>query len=274
MNTNNLFFNIFYCSEGIYEDHLKKTAGTSRHHKMLLVTGGNAKVVIGENKFFLKKGSLVYYSPALPSGVEIYVNEPLSFLTVFFNYVDVVFNDGKFYSSADEANNLPFQVVQSLIDFTSVEACFKKLVNTWQAKLPGYEFISKTLFQEILILIIYNGNNKNSNYAASLKVEKIIQYMREHIGLKISLDDLAEMGHISTFYLAKIFKEITGYPVIEYFNKIKFDQAKVMLIEGDKRVKEIAHILGFADEFYFSRSFKKVEGVSPSEYRDKNAHGI
>jgi hypothetical protein len=42
------------------------------------------------------------------------------------------------------------------------------------------------------------------------------------------------------------------------------------LIEGDKKIKEIANILGYTDEFYFSRIFKKTEGISPSEYHNKN----
>jgi len=69
-------------------------------------------------------------------------------------------------------------------------------------------------------------------------------------------------------------KDTTDYTVIEFFNKLKVDKAKEMLIEGDKKVKEVAHALGYTDEFYFSRLFKRVEGVSPSEYYSKNIHGI
>ncbi|WP_310941691.1 AraC family transcriptional regulator [Clostridium estertheticum] len=44
-------------------------------------------------------------------------------------------------------------------------------------------------------------------------------------------------------------------------------------MEGDKKVKEVAQILGFTDEFYFSRIFKKIEGISPSEFYHRNVHG-
>ena len=68
-------------------------------------------------------------------------------------------------------------------------------------------------------------------------------------------------------------KETTGYSVIEFFNKIKVDRAKELIIEGDKKIKEVAQVLGFTDEFYFSRIFKKIEGTSPSKFYIKNVHG-
>ncbi|GJM68934.1 hypothetical protein HMSSN036_11500 [Paenibacillus macerans] len=52
------------------------------------------------------------------------------------------------------------------------------------------------------------------------------------------------------------------------------DKAKDLLAEGNKKVKEVARELGFADEFYFSRIFKRTEGISPSEYCGKIVHGV
>jgi AraC family transcriptional regulator, transcriptional activator for feuABC-ybbA operon len=62
-------------------------------------------------------------------------------------------------------------------------------------------------------------------------------------------------------------------PGYEFFNKIKVDKAKEIIIEGDKKIKEVAQILGFTDEFYFSRIFKKIEGISPTEFYHRNVHG-
>jgi YesN/AraC family two-component response regulator len=130
------------------------------------------------------------------------------------------------------------------------------------------------LFQQLIIAISQNRKKQNQNYATSLKVEKIIQYMHQNINNKVTLTELSEMVHLSPFYLSKSFKETTGYSVIEYFNKIKIDKAKELMIEGNKKVKEVAQALGFTDEFYFSRMFKRIEGISPSEYSSKNVHGV
>jgi len=87
------------------------------------------------------------------------------------------------------------------------------------------------------------------------------------------LKDLSELVQLSSSYLSKVFKATTGYSIIEFFNKIKVDKAKEIIIEDDKKIKEVAQMLGFTDEFYFSRIFKKIEGVSPSEFYSKNVHG-
>ncbi|MNH45884.1 HTH-type transcriptional activator Btr [compost metagenome] len=70
--------------------------------------------------------------------------------------------------------------------------------------------------------------------------------------------------------MSRAFKEITGYTVIEFFNKLKMDKAKALLLEGDMKIKDVAQTLGYSDEFYFSRLFKKTEGLSPSEFQSKN----
>lgn len=98
--------------------------------------------------------------------------------------------------------------------------------------------------------------------------------MHQKIDQKITLGELAQFVHTSPAYLSRIFKRMTGYTVIAFFNQIKINKAKEMLIEEDKKIKEIALDLGFVDEFYFSRVFKQLEGVSPTEYKDKNVHDL
>lgn len=268
MNSNSLYFNIYYCNGGqtdVYAPASGRISKTGRHHKLILITGGNGKIMIGDKKYKITKGTLVYYPPVLQEDIKVSIEEPVTYLSVLFDYVSVALEDGK-YSVADAAAASALQLVQNLTDFYPAEIIFEKMVRTWKAKLPGYEFISKTLLQEFLIAIFQNRNRQSPNYAASLKTEKVIQYMREHIDCRINLKELAELVQISTFRLSKIFKEITGYSVIDYFNKIKIDQAKALLLEGDRKIKGVAQLLGFSDEFYFSRLFKRIEGRSPRAY--------
>jgi AraC family transcriptional regulator, transcriptional activator for feuABC-ybbA operon len=70
----------------------------------------------------------------------------------------------------------------------------------------------------------------------------------------------------------QVIKEATGYPIITYFNKMKIEKAKELLIEGNKKVKEVAYELGYTNEFYFSRMFKRIEGLSPIKFYSKNVY--
>jgi AraC-like DNA-binding protein len=70
--------------------------------------------------------------------------------------------------------------------------------------------------------------------------------------------------------LSKNFKRDTGMTLKEYFDSQLLRNAKQKLLLSDASVKEIAYSLGFNDEFYFSRFFKKHEGIAPREYRGNN----
>lgn len=168
---------------------------------------------------------------------------------------------------------LSLDFVKILKDYYQINDTFKKLVEGWDAKLPGYEFITKTLLQQLLFEILLNIRKNSQNYSTSLKVEKIIEYMQHNIDTRLALADLSKLVQLSSTYLTRIFKETTGYSVIKFFNKLKVDKAKELIIEGDKKVKEVSQILGFTDEFYFSRIFKKIEGISPTEFYRRNVHG-
>ncbi|HTK05771.1 MAG TPA: AraC family transcriptional regulator [Ktedonobacteraceae bacterium] len=276
MNIHTLFFHIHYCSGRKFTSsggYTRKITRTLQHHELIFVSGGKGSVLIEKKRYQIKEGMLFYIRPDVLHSIERDIEDPASFLTVHFSYARVHFNDNK-WDITDEAEILPLVPGQELQDYYAIEDIFKKLVDSWNAKLPGYEFLSRTLFQQLLIAIAHNRKKQNQNYAISLKVEKIIQYMHQNIQHKVTLTELSEMVHLSPFYLSKSFKNTTGYSIIEYFNKIKIDKAKELMIEGNKKVKEVAQVLGFSDEFYFSRMFKRIEGISPSEYASKNVHGV
>jgi AraC-like DNA-binding protein len=93
--------------------------------------------------------------------------------------------------------------------------------------------------------------------------------MHEHIDEKINLTNLANLCGFSISHYCLIFKKKTTRSPIEYVNNLKIQKACQMLDFTDSHVKEIAAQLHFEDQFYFSRVFKKLMGVSPVEYRKK-----
>ena len=277
MNINNLFFHIHYCN-GRQETGLLKNSSiikinrTIRHHELILITGGKGHIVIENKTYQFKAGALLYICPNIQYSLESNSEDNLSCFTVHFSYATVVFK-GDNWDIRGATNMLPLDSVQVLKDYYQVNNIFKNLVENWFAKLPGYEFITKAILSQLLIEIYNNIKNNNRNYSTSLKVEKIIEYMRSNVDTRVTIAELSELVQLSPTYLSGIFKETTGYSVIKFFNKIKVDKAKELIIEGDKKIKEVAQILGFTDEFYFSRIFKKIEGISPLEFYRSNVHG-
>lgn len=100
-----------------------------------------------------------------------------------------------------------------------------------------------------------------------LELSAVKDYLDEHYTEKIALDTLAEMFFINKFYMTKIFKESYGTTVNGYLIFKRITRAKQLLRFTDMTVDEIGNAVGMEDANYFSRMFRKVEGISPSEYR-------
>ena len=95
------------------------------------------------------------------------------------------------------------------------------------------------------------------------------EYIETHFDKDISLDDVSRVVNISSYYFSKIFKEESGLNFIEYLTNVRIDHAKKLLEDSDLSIKEICVSCGYSDPNYFSRSFKKNVGVTPTEYKDK-----
>lgn len=100
-----------------------------------------------------------------------------------------------------------------------------------------------------------------------LELVEIKNYLDEHYTEKIVLDDLSEKCYINKYYLTKIFKETYGSTINGYIIAKRITRVKQLLRFTDMTVDEIGAAVGMGDANYFSRTFRKVEGISPREYR-------
>ncbi|MEK8132074.1 response regulator [Paenibacillus filicis] len=102
---------------------------------------------------------------------------------------------------------------------------------------------------------------------ASHSIEEIKDYLDQHFYEEITLTLLAEQFHFSPQYISKKFKDTYQKTIVMYLTDLKIERAKSMLSGTSLSVAEIANQLGYEDENYFSKVFKKQVGVSPSPYR-------
>ncbi|MDZ7936109.1 MAG: AraC family transcriptional regulator [Emticicia sp.] len=100
-------------------------------------------------------------------------------------------------------------------------------------------------------------------------IDTAIEFFKVNIDKQLTLQDVADVVNLSPSHFSFLFKNKTGFSPIEYFNHLKIQKACQYLLFTDNRIKEISFQLGIDDQYYFSRLFKKVMGVSPEEYRNK-----
>ncbi len=97
-------------------------------------------------------------------------------------------------------------------------------------------------------------------------VTNVKKYLSEHINEKLALEKVAAVFGISPNYLSQLFGKYNDLGFSEYVNSQKIQKSKELLATGNYKIYEVADILGYENSFYFSKVFKKVEGISPTDY--------
>ena len=109
------------------------------------------------------------------------------------------------------------------------------------------------------------GNQKHDSDV----IESTVHYLEENIERHLSLEEIADYSGFSSSYLSAMFKKRTGYSPLTYFNLLKIRKACALLDTTDMKMNQISFKLGFEDQFYFSRLFSKIMGMSPKAYRSQ-----
>lgn len=94
-------------------------------------------------------------------------------------------------------------------------------------------------------------------------------YIREHLNEEITLTVLAEQVYLNPVYLSHIYKQLTGQKLGTYITSQRIERAKELLAEPQLKINEIGYQVGYESSPHFSRTFKKVVGITPAEYRKK-----
>jgi AraC-like DNA-binding protein len=99
------------------------------------------------------------------------------------------------------------------------------------------------------------------------KIEQSISYMLQHVNQPLQVSALAAAVNVSPSHYSALFKRWTGSPPIDYFIHLRMRHACQLFDSTSLNVKEVAAALGYDDPFYFSRTFKTINQIAPSEYR-------
>lgn len=100
-------------------------------------------------------------------------------------------------------------------------------------------------------------------------VYKVTEYIKENYMKKISLDDIANHVYLSKSYLSKLFKDEMGISLVNYINKLRIEKSKILLHDSALSIVDVANLVGFDDQSYFTKVFKNTVGISPGKFKEK-----
>ncbi len=126
-----------------------------------------------------------------------------------------------------------------------------------------------------LLQYLAQGHQSNFNSSATTFQEhqhsilQAMNHMNQHCDQELSLTHMADMFHMSNTYFSRVFKKIAGQSFKAYLTQCRIERAKALLETKEFNITEIAAATGFATIHYFSLVFKRVTGLSPSDYAKK-----
>ena len=163
-------------------------------------------------------------------------------------------------------NSLP----DNKVFYTTDQGLTNKFIELWKLASRGFGHIGMELDGKCLDILgcfqrLLNEGKPNPKQHI---VEKAVNYINEHFADDIDIANLAEKLKCSEGHLYRMFRKKIGLTPVSYIVKMRIQNAAQWLIRSDLKIAQIANLIGFHDQFYFSRVFKKATGASPKEYRE------
>ncbi|BCN30072.1 AraC family transcriptional regulator [Anaeromicropila herbilytica] len=160
--------------------------------------------------------------------------------------------------------------VYKLVNYNTLYYKFERLLKMSKQMHPYKRLDISCSVYDFITSIVKNCTANNMNIKSSPKVEKVYEYIEEHYNDIIMLEDLSDIIGTSPQYFCKLFKEVTGYRVVEYINCLRIRKSKELMFHyNDMKITDIAASCGFEDSSYFCSVFRKLEGITPGEFRKK-----
>lgn len=170
-----------------------------------------------------------------------------------------------YWGTINSINNIRLSVAQAENDKKAATlhlASMQRMIGETEsiAELNG-------LLKEASLSITAKVNQYN-NKSIKLILRRAMDYIQEHYSEQVTLNEVADNVYVSTCYISRLFKKELGRNFVDYLNGIRMDKARELLRDPRYKTYEVAEKVGIPDAHYFSRLFKKVVGLTPTEYRE------
>lgn len=249
---------IGYYPKAIYHDRERKTG--SNAYILLYCIDGEGSVNMNNQSYTLKPNTFLIVPKLMAHRYKSSVTNPWSIYWVHFGGTNA---DAIYARSLEEGHikvhSIPFDEGRIKI----FDQLFSILEHSYREK--ELEIVSMNLQHFISSLVYYKQMNPIIFDIDSVSLS--IAFMKKNLDKRLKTEEFAAQLGFSVSHYIRVFKQKTGSSPINYFNLLKIQQSCQYLYFTDRSIKEIAIKLGFDDQYYFSRLFTKLIGLSPLNYR-------
>lgn len=246
------------------EIHVVRNTGLSSH-QFLFTSSGSGVLYADGSVYPQEKGSLFYLAPGKPHEYRPEGNNWVTSWLVFRgNHSDVLLKSIGFDGFAYKAS----------CNTLRLESLFQRLFSAAGDPVNGGENTSVLVYEYILAareaMLCSSDNSSGKNRIA----KEALMFIDKSFMEDIELETLAGLSGVSVQHFCRVFKAETMMRPLEYIARRRISEAKALLSDTSLEIGEIGRRVGYPDRNYFSIVFRRLEGVSPREYRRNRGTGI
>lgn len=253
---------LLYVTYAHYSQEWRSQLHAHTCSEMFFITGGNGAFLIREDSFPVAINDLVVVDPGVRHTETSQNGSPMEYVVLGLEGLKSAPGDSGyalFHLFAEDA----------------VSSCLRTLIQESREPRPGCDEICQRLLEVILLRLRRRDDFALSGGApavsgTSRECNLVRQYIDNHFKENLTLDQLAGLVHINKYYLSHAFRKEFDTSPISYLISRRIRESRFLLAETDHTLSQIAQILGFSSLSYFSQCFRRVEGISPMEYRKQN----
>ncbi|MBQ4559562.1 MAG: helix-turn-helix transcriptional regulator [Tyzzerella sp.] len=256
--------------------------------EFVCVDKGSVKICMDETELTLHKGEIAFHQPNEFHNVSTYSQVAPNLVVVSFK-CDSPFMDffkQKVLKIDEKERSLLAKILveaQNLFE-TSLNNPYTKEMKKKHNTPIGSEQLIRMYLESFLLNLIRRYSSSEQEIPLPVTksstdiFNRVSDYMEDNLSTRLSIQTICRDNMIGRTQLQNVFQKEAGMGVIEYFSKMKIQNAKHMIRMGSLNFTQISEQLGYTSIHYFSRQFKKLTGMTPSEYAssvkammDKNA---
>ncbi len=254
--------------------------GHADFFELVIVMDGSADHVVGDERFAVKKGDVFVMGKDIQHGYDNTVN---------FRICNIMFrpdallngdNDIKqctgfhalflLEAQLNNAQSFKSRLKLAPADFSELEHLLDQTMREYSADRPGKKTMLLSCFMQIVVKLsrLYDAPAKQREISG---IADAAAFMENHYMEDITIEQVLEISHYSQRHFIRLFSSVYGITPQKYLMNIRIRRACSLLKESALPVTEIALRCGFSDSNYFSRAFRKANGITPSQYRNASA---
>ncbi|UTR13162.1 AraC family transcriptional regulator [Salipaludibacillus sp. LMS25] len=251
----------------------KESSKLSNTFELLIVKSGKARLTIDQDSLLLFQGEVCLIHPSQVYSLKAKNNMFEYLLMTFECFLDMADSHRPYVRlQGKESDRFPLKGRYAVSGTSSMMALGKGLLHLKEESSRMDLFQQRIQFEKLLHVIIHH-KKEVSEVDTHKAIEKSRVYMDQHFHENMSIERLASRIEVSPKYFSALFKKEFGISVTEYVTRLRINKAKSMLVK-DIKIRDVANEVGYNDEYYLSRKFKQLVGLSPSAYRQRRTKKI